>query len=279
MERLGFYVCVADLEDELIRSLGAAAVERVVDAQGDLRSFRTLQKQAAWQERSTEEQLRRFLGSGAVARSGTHACWSMRSISRESLGHSIACSLTSEEESRTSAASVPLVIQSQPLAFRVRHFGTILSRRRACRAPAPGLVLPPRVAYVPPVSFLAAVAQVRAMSRTADAVEEVAVVSRRAGSEGAKLVVFPEALLGGYPRGAAFGAAVGERSSAGRDEFLAYSRNAVTLPGPEVERLGEIARENGLHLVVGLIERVGTTLFCGAVTIDDAGVLWVFGAR
>jgi hypothetical protein len=65
MERLGFYVCVADLEDELIRSLGAAAVERVVDAQGDLRSFRTLQKQAAWQERSTEDQLRRFMGSGA----------------------------------------------------------------------------------------------------------------------------------------------------------------------------------------------------------------------
>ena len=65
MERLGFYVCVADLEDELIRSLGAAAVERVVAAHGDLRSFRTLQKQAAWRERSTEEQLRRFMGSGA----------------------------------------------------------------------------------------------------------------------------------------------------------------------------------------------------------------------
>jgi hypothetical protein len=65
MERLGFYVCVADLEDELIRSLGAAAVERVVDAQGELRSFRTLQKQAAWQGRTTEEQLRRFMGSGA----------------------------------------------------------------------------------------------------------------------------------------------------------------------------------------------------------------------
>ena len=64
MERLGFYVCDADLEDELIRSLGAAAVERVVDAQGDLRSFRTLQKQAAWHGRATEEQLRRFMGSG-----------------------------------------------------------------------------------------------------------------------------------------------------------------------------------------------------------------------
>jgi hypothetical protein len=64
MERLGFYVCVADLEDELIRALGAAAVERVIDAQGDLGSFRTLQKQPEWRGRPTEEQLRRFMGSG-----------------------------------------------------------------------------------------------------------------------------------------------------------------------------------------------------------------------
>ena len=53
-----------DLEDELIRSLGAAAVEEVVEAQGDLRSFRTLQKQPEWQGRPVEEQLRRFMGSG-----------------------------------------------------------------------------------------------------------------------------------------------------------------------------------------------------------------------
>ena len=64
MERLGFYVCVADLEEELIRALGAASVEQVVAAQGELGSFRTLQKQAAWQGRATEEQLRRFMGSG-----------------------------------------------------------------------------------------------------------------------------------------------------------------------------------------------------------------------
>jgi hypothetical protein len=64
MERLGFYVCVADLEDELIRALGADVVEQVVDAQGDLGSFRTLQKQPAWQGRATEDQLRRFMGSG-----------------------------------------------------------------------------------------------------------------------------------------------------------------------------------------------------------------------
>ena len=64
MERLGFYVCVSDLEEELIRALGAPAVERVVDAQGELRSFRTLQKQPAWQGRTLEQQLRRFMGSG-----------------------------------------------------------------------------------------------------------------------------------------------------------------------------------------------------------------------
>jgi hypothetical protein len=64
MERLGFYVCVADLEDELIRALGIASVEQIVDAQGDLGSFRTLQKQPAWQGRPDHEQLRRFMGSG-----------------------------------------------------------------------------------------------------------------------------------------------------------------------------------------------------------------------
>jgi hypothetical protein len=64
MERLGFFVCVQDLEDELIRALGADAVEEAVGAQGDLGSFRTLQKQPAWQGRPREEQLRRFMGSG-----------------------------------------------------------------------------------------------------------------------------------------------------------------------------------------------------------------------
>jgi hypothetical protein len=64
MERLGFYVCVEDLEDELIRAVGAAAVEQIVDAHGDLGPFRTLQKQPAWQGRRREEQLRRFMGSG-----------------------------------------------------------------------------------------------------------------------------------------------------------------------------------------------------------------------
>ena len=64
MERIGFYVCDADLEEELIRALGADSVEEVVDAQGELGSLRTLQKQPAWRGRSREQQLRRFMGSG-----------------------------------------------------------------------------------------------------------------------------------------------------------------------------------------------------------------------
>jgi predicted ATP-dependent endonuclease of OLD family len=73
METLGFFVCVADLEDELIRSLGTASVEQVIDAQGELSSFRIFQRQPAQQGRSMEDQLRRFMGtrSGRKARYAT----------------------------------------------------------------------------------------------------------------------------------------------------------------------------------------------------------------
>jgi hypothetical protein len=63
MESLGFYVCVEDLEDELIRSLGAASVELVIEAAGELGSFRTFEKQASQQGRSAEARLRRFMGT------------------------------------------------------------------------------------------------------------------------------------------------------------------------------------------------------------------------
>ena len=63
MESLGFYVCVADLEDELIRALGVATVERVLAEQGELGSFRTFQKQASQRGRTGEAQLRRFMGT------------------------------------------------------------------------------------------------------------------------------------------------------------------------------------------------------------------------
>jgi hypothetical protein len=64
MEKLGFFVCVADLEDELIRALGAPRVEEILAANDDLHRFRTLQQMPAWRDRAIEEQLHRFLGSG-----------------------------------------------------------------------------------------------------------------------------------------------------------------------------------------------------------------------
>jgi len=72
LERLGFYVCVADLEDEMIRALGAAAVERLIAAEGELGSFRTFCRQPAQRDRNRERQLRRFMGtrSGRKARYG-----------------------------------------------------------------------------------------------------------------------------------------------------------------------------------------------------------------
>lgn len=62
-EAAGFFVCSADLEDELVRALGPAAVEQVLDAEGDLASFRRFQDQPAQRGRDTHAQLRRFMGT------------------------------------------------------------------------------------------------------------------------------------------------------------------------------------------------------------------------
>jgi hypothetical protein len=58
------YVCVENLEDELIRALGASRVEAVVAAEGDLETFRSFQNQPAWRGRSTESQLLRWMHNG-----------------------------------------------------------------------------------------------------------------------------------------------------------------------------------------------------------------------
>ena len=65
LERLGFFVCVADLEDELVRAAGTALAAEVLAAHGDLGAFRTIQRQPAWRGKDEAAQLRRFLGAGA----------------------------------------------------------------------------------------------------------------------------------------------------------------------------------------------------------------------
>ncbi|MFC5700248.1 carbon-nitrogen hydrolase family protein [Cohnella faecalis] len=87
------------------------------------------------------------------------------------------------------------------------------------------------------------------------AMDILASKTREAAGQGAELVVFPEAFLPGYPRGLYFGARVGSRNAEGRKDWARYWDNAIDIPGAETEELGELARENGVYLVVGVVER------------------------
>jgi nitrilase len=90
---------------------------------------------------------------------------------------------------------------------------------------------------------------------------------------GAELVVFPEAFVGGYPRGATFGATVGERTDDGRALFARYRRSAVEIPGDTFDRIRATVASCETHVVVGVIERAGHTLYCTALLIAPDGTL------
>ena len=112
---------------------------------------------------------------------------------------------------------------------------------------------------------------------TPAAVDKVCALARDAAAQEARLVLFPEAYVGGYPWGLAFGTAIGGRSDAGRRTWERYWRGAVDVPGPETARLAEAARETGIHLCVGVIERDSTysrgTLFCTLLYFGPDGTL------
>jgi len=97
-------------------------------------------------------------------------------------------------------------------------------------------------------------------------------VAEAAGT-GARLAVFPEAFVGGYPKGADFGARVGSRTPEGRKLFRRYFDGAIDVPGPETDRLGEAARAHAMWLVIGVIERDGGTLYCTALFFAPDGRL------
>lgn len=94
-----------------------------------------------------------------------------------------------------------------------------------------------------------------------------------AAGRGAQLAVFPEAFIGGYPKGVDFGTKVGVREPSGRKLFARYWRGAIDVPGPVCDGLGEIAAAHGLHLVIGVVERAGSTLYCTALTFGSDGTL------
>ncbi len=116
-----------------------------------------------------------------------------------------------------------------------------------------------------------AVAQVSPAVDTAAALEAIERWAAQAAAAGAKLLLFPEAFVGGYPRGSDFGAVVGSRTDAGRAAFERYAARAIDVPGPVVDQLGAIAAANGLLLAVGVIERGGSTLYCSVVFVGPDG--------
>jgi nitrilase len=109
-----------------------------------------------------------------------------------------------------------------------------------------------------------------------ESLDKAARLAGQAAADGAQLVVFPEAFLSGYPRGMSFEAVVGLRGESGYDQFARYAASAVSVPGPAVDRLGEIAVGHGIHLVIGVVESAGGTLYCTVLFFaPDQGLLGV----
>src|SRR5208282_3435528 len=115
-----------------------------------------------------------------------------------------------------------------------------------------------------------AVAQIASTFDAVAAVDQVASYIEEAAQASASLIVFPEATIGGYPKFHTFGASIGDRTAEGRTVFEGYSSGTVTVPGPEITRLAEIAHRSNIFVVLGVIEKSteSTTLYCTVVYID-----------
>ena len=123
--------------------------------------------------------------------------------------------------------------------------------------------------------FTAAVVQMASIPTDPAATARLAALKlHEAAEKGARLVVFPEALIGGYPKGASFGAPIGMRKPEGRAAFARYHAAAIDLDGPEVALLAEACAATGVFAVVGVIERDGATVYCTALYFDgDKGLV------
>jgi len=102
---------------------------------------------------------------------------------------------------------------------------------------------------------------------------KVQALTGEAAGLGAKLVVFPEAFVSAYPKGLDFGARVGLRLPQGREDFRLYFESSVEVPGPASRFLARTAKESGVYLVIGVIERELGTLYCTVLFFSPEGAL------
>lgn len=119
-----------------------------------------------------------------------------------------------------------------------------------------------------------AVVQAGSIPFEADACVDKAVrLIGEAAAGGAKVIVFPEAFITGYPKGLNYGLVVGARDPAGREEFRIYLEAAIEVPGPQTQRLGEAAATHGVYVVMGVIERELGTCYCTVLFFGPNGRL------
>ncbi len=106
-------------------------------------------------------------------------------------------------------------------------------------------------------------------------VEKACQLIREAATENVELILFPEAFIPAYPRGLSFGMVVGSRKPEGRDLWQRYWDNAVEIPSPATDKLGDTVREAGIYLAMGIIERdtefSGGTLYCTTLYFSPEG--------
>ncbi|WAT00347.1 carbon-nitrogen hydrolase family protein [Rouxiella chamberiensis] len=125
-----------------------------------------------------------------------------------------------------------------------------------------------------PTSIVAALQIGSAPQGKAATLETILSWEQEITASGAALVVMPEALLGGYPKGSIFGTRLGYRLPEGREEFARYVDNAIIVPGEETEALSGLSTRTGASLVIGVIERSGSTLYCTSLFIEpEKGVV------
>lgn len=107
--------------------------------------------------------------------------------------------------------------------------------------------------------------------------EKTIQLTKEAASTGAKLIVFPESFIPCYPRGLTFGMVVGSRTQEGREDYQRYYNNAVSVPGPDIDRLADLAKELDVYISIGVTEKNGNgldgTLHCTNLFFGPQGYL------